>query len=514
MVGITKKIKRQHPYFNDLGFMTAQTLLFLLLATLHFSRNAGAQVYQLGPKEEEIYHQILRLQTPQALFLLEQSQKEQPQNLALLHLRHLAEFLQVFVGEQENDYLQLIKNGKQRVQALQRLSGEDPYQRFAMADILLQNALCRLKFGDFLSSFTEVRRAYQLLEENQRKFPTFLKNQRNFYLLQSLLGSLPPNMHWGLSLAGMKADLKGGIQGLESILLSPAHAEEAFYLETLVFYSYVQLHLGNDAEMAWSTLQKTGLKGEASPLLTFVFANVALHSGRNDGAIELLEKRNYPFSHFPLPYLDYMLGTAKMHRLDPDAHLPLLRFVQAFEGNNYLKSAYLYLAWHSLLWAKGAKVPHYALQIEQRGKALVEEDQQALREKEGLASLPVDLLKARLLMNGHYFEQSLSLLQSFQPLSQEQSLESLYRQARCLEQLGKIDQAVAFYNQVIAEGPYSPRYFACKSALQIAFLHEQRKQFKDAEHYYRKALQIKPKEYRSGMHQKALIGLQRVQNNP
>jgi hypothetical protein len=494
--------------------MTAQTLLCLLLATLHFSRNAGAQVYQMGAKEEEIYHQILRLQTPEALSLLEQSQREQPQNLALLHLQHLAEFLQVFVGEQENDYQQLIKNSKQRVQALQKLSGEDPHKRFAMADILLQNALCRLKFGDFISSFTEVRRAYQLLEENQRKFPAFLKNQRNFYLLQSLLGGLPPNLHWGLSLAGMKPDIKGGIQGLERILLSSAHQGEAFYLETLVFYSYVQLHLGNDAEMAWSTLQKTGLKAEASPLLTFVFANVALHSGRNDWAIALLSHRNYPFQHFALPYLDYMLGTAKMHRLDRDAHLPLLRFVQAFEGNNYLKSAYLYLAWHSLLWDRGARIPHYSLQIQHRGKALVEEDQQALREKEGLAGLPADLLRARLLMNGHYFRESLALLQSFQPLSQEQSLESLYRQARCLEQLGDIPKALNLYQEVIDKGKNSPRYFACKSALQIAYLYEQNKQFKEAEQYYGQALQIKPKEYRSGMHQKALIGLQRVQSKP
>lgn len=52
-----------------------------------------------------------------------------------------------------------------------------PYYLFTQAEVNLQWAALSIKFGEYLNSIFEIRKAYKLLEENQNKFPDFKANK-------------------------------------------------------------------------------------------------------------------------------------------------------------------------------------------------------------------------------------------------------------------------------------------------------------------------------------------------
>ena len=51
-------------------------------------------------------------------------------------------------------------------------------------------------------------------------------------------------------------------------------------------------------------------------MASFILANVAMRTDRGGEAIKILENRPSGKQYHPFPYLDYMLGLAKLQRLD------------------------------------------------------------------------------------------------------------------------------------------------------------------------------------------------------
>jgi hypothetical protein len=78
---------------------------------------------------------------------------------------------------------------------------------------------------------------------------------------------------------------------------------------------------GQDKEGAWETLDQLNLKLDDNLLNYFITASVAHYTGKNDQVISILSKRPTTSSYYPFPFLDYMIGNAKLNRLDRDADL-------------------------------------------------------------------------------------------------------------------------------------------------------------------------------------------------
>jgi tetratricopeptide (TPR) repeat protein len=125
----------------------------------------------------------------------------------------------------------------------------------------------------------------------------------------------------------------------------------------------------------------------------------------------------------------------------------------------------------------------------------------------------VRLLKARILFDGGYYEKAYQFLKNrgaeftYQPRIQ---LEYTYRMGRILHRLGKTAEARQYYEQTISLGEQQPWYFACNAALQTGYLLEEKNDRENARIYYRKCLNMRPKEYASGLHAKAKARLNRL----
>jgi len=245
----------------------------------------------------------------------------------------------------------------------------------------------------------------------------------------------------------------------------------------------------------------------------FAINSIYLYSGNNEKTIELLSKRDSGNHHFPLYYLDFMLGCAKLNKIDFTAEKDFNYYLRNFKGNSFVKASYQKLAWIDIL--KGDTTAYYQKMnlAKMSGNEFTDEDKQAVKEAEAKELPNIYLLRARLLFDGGYYERSISEIAgkpiSYFPNSKDQ-LEVIYRLARIYDRQEKKEKAIANYEQTIKFGESKPYYFAANSALYLGLLYENIPDTVNAIKSYRRCLSMRKHDYQNSIDQKAEAGLNRL----
>ena len=247
-------------------------------------------------------------------------------------------------------------------------------------------------------------------------------------------------------------------------------------------------------------------------MAAFAIANIALRTGKNDLAIDILMNRPQEVEQYNFPFLDHMLGLAKLQRLDPDADSYFIKFLDNYPGQNYIKETWYRLAWHCLIHGQNEKYKYYMDQCISQGAAVIDEDKYALTEAQKQPEYEVDLLASRLLFDGGYYEKAQKRLERADHLyyNPRTSLEYSYRMARIAHNLGNTQKAIKFYSAAIESGKYLSAYYACSAAYHLGILYEHSNQIKMAASCYNNCLKMHPESYKNSLHQKAKAGLQRL----
>jgi tetratricopeptide (TPR) repeat protein len=205
-----------------------------------------------------------------------------------------------------------------------------------------------------------------------------------------------------------------------------------------------------------------------------------------------------------------MLGVAKLNRLDKDACYPLLNFLGSFKGKNYIRSAYMHLAWYYLIQDEPEQYKIYVERIKLRGNAQVDNDREALTFAEKNVKPDLKLLKARLLFDGGYYARAKHELDGYRSSDTKSGLEYTYRLGRIYHNWGKMDEAIPYYLETIKNGYNQPYYFAANSSLQLGLIYEKRNDYTQARKYYSKVLDMEFDEYQFSITNKAQAGLNRI----
>jgi len=251
---------------------------------------------------------------------------------------------------------------------------------------------------------------------------------------------------------------------------------------------------------------------DGSLLKSYLQGYVSAKTGHNDEAIDYLEKAPASAQYVTLPGISYIIGNAKLNRMDSDAYNYLLRYLKEYAGKNFIKDTYLKLAYFYLLQNNTEKYNYYLNLARTKGFTIDEKDKQALREANDTKP-DIDLLKARFYFDGGYYDKALALLKNKQPgeLSLlRDKIERNYRLGRVYDKTGQFNEAVASYTQAINLGRVTSYYYAANAALSVGKLYEQRKDAEKAAYYYHQALDMKNHEYQSSIDNDAKEGLRRI----
>jgi len=476
----------------------------------------AAKYFRYTDAARDAYELVLSLRFEEARQLLAQMRQRDPENLIVHHIENYIDFFTVYINEDPLEYERLVKNRDLRLMLVEQGDPDSPYYRFVQADIRLHWAIARLKFGEYLGAFREVSKAYRLLEKNREVFPDFLPNYKDLSVLHAMVGTIPDAYRWGVKLlSGMDGSIDEGRREMEMVLHQTKEGDFVFRDESIALYAWLMLHLDNEKEAAWKAVDQAALNPRSNLLHCFVLANIAMRTGRNDRAIELLQYRPRGKEYFPFHYLDFMLGSAKLRRLDPDADRPLLRYAQRFQGQNFIKEAYQKLAWHALLQGNKEGYTRYMQRCMEAGSLVVDSDKSAQAEAESGAMPTPALLRARLLFDGAYYQRAYDVLAGKADRDFPEGkprLEYYYRRGRLLHGLKHYPDALRHYRLTIDAGWRESWYYACNAALQSGLIYELLGRNKDAVAAFQQCLDLRPEEYRTGLHQQAKAGLARLRN--
>ena len=487
--------------------------ILLLLSELIFAQ------YDFNENCKKAYSDIISLKFEEGKKLIEIEKSQNPENNIPYLLENYVDFLTIIVGEEEDTFEKLKSNKILRINRLSEGNKSSPYYRYCLANVYLQWAFARIKFGEYFTAVFEINKAYHLLEQNQKLFPEFLPNYIGLGLLHALIGTIPDNYKWLTKLAGMDGSISQGINELTLVLDSATDNSNYEYLkpESLFFLSFIELNLKSNKKEALKLMDRFKNYDSDNLLICFSKASILKRTGNNDKAIEVLLSRPETNEYFPFFYLDYLTGLAKLNRLDNDACIYFFNYIQNFKGSNYIKSAYQKIAWFYLIKSDKKKYKEYisrVLRIDD--KSMVDADKQAVIEAESDEIPNVYLLKARLLFDGGYYQKAIDVLK--EEISKndlktaKDSLEYNYRFGRIYHEWGKVEEAIPYYEITLISGAGFPYYFAANSALQLGLIYENKLEFDKAKYYYKKCLSLKFKEYKTSISQKAKAGLNRVEN--
>lgn len=494
--------------------------LFLISAFVIITHSLYSQ-FVFNERCQEAYQLILNFQFEDATKLLDQEISQSPDNLIPVYLANYIDFFKLFTGEDKVLFEQLKSNRSLRIDKLERGSKVSPYYRFCLAGVTLQWAFVRLKFGEYTTAAFEIRRAFLLIKENQKKFPDFIPNQIGLGVLHIMVGLVPDQYRWLADLAGLEGNVTEGISELRNVLnyngANPVYS--LFKPEACFYLAFIDVNLMNSINESLSLIRQfdrdTSLfRYNQSPLIIYAKSSILMKNGRNNEAIALLDNfKPFPGTH-PFVFLNYIHGLAKLNNLDTSSVSYLSRFVNEFTGLNYIKSAYQKMAWAYLLSGDSIR---YLREIElagMKGNAIVDEDKQAYSEFNVGIAPAIPLLKSRLLFDGGYYEKALKVLLNT-PLdtyirSRKDLTEYTYRLGRIYHAKGNIPKAVQYYTSTVEGGRGLPHYFAANAALNLGWIYESKGNFFAADTNYQLCASMRYDEYENSLRQKAKAGLNRL----
>ena len=239
------------------------------------------------------YNSIVSLKLNEGQNLLNAEKKIHPNNKIPYLLENYIDFFKVLTLETNESFEKLKENKSLRLEKIEDdADTKSPWYLYSQAEIYLQSCINRFKYQEYVTGAYELQKAYKMLEENKRKFPTFLPNNKSFALLYGLIGMVPDQYKWALSSIGLKGNVQEGIEMLEQVKNQLPNTQYSYLqAETIFFLSFIQLSTESKTNIMEVVLKNTSGIPNTNLLKTFIVGIVAIRTGHADEAIDVLNSR-------------------------------------------------------------------------------------------------------------------------------------------------------------------------------------------------------------------------------
>lgn len=466
------------------------------------------------------YEAVIALDFETAENYIYKEKRDRPENLLSLYIESQMDLIKSFIDEDEIALNGIKLRNEQRIETLKKHKGKSPYQRLCIAEMYIQLSIARARKNEFFGAAHDIRKAFKMLEDNQKEYPNFSPNLRGLGLIHAAIGTIPKNYQWVVNLIGLSGTVPQGLTELKKLLTSTYRQEEYAYMrdETIMILTFLELNLGKDKDNELIRKRFYPVKNiEHKPLLLFSKSIFHFAAAENDSVIELLSKSRKVVKHQPLHYLHFMEANARLYNMDFSAESLYKSYLQTYKGSTYIMSARQRMAWIHLL--KGDEAG-YRKQIAtckpgKKSEEFTDEDKAAIKEADTKEMPNALLLKARLLFDGGYYPRALNELAGkstaqFQGIKAQ--LEFTYRLARIFDKMEKNDKAEQLYELTYKNGLNQKYYFAASAALHLAQLYEDAGNKEKAIEFYKKTLALRDHDYQNSIDQKAKAGQGRLES--
>lgn len=465
---------------------------------------------------KQAYEALTELRMQEGIQLLNEEKAKDPYNLIPVFLENYDDFLTILLTGDEQQYETRKKNLDARMDLLNKGPKNDPWFRYCKSSVYFQWAVLRIYFSSYISAASEFRSSFLLLKENQKRFPDFKYNLILAGLEEAMVGTIPDNYQWIGKLLGMRGSVRGGTAKLVRFLNDKQREKGILKNDAVFYYCYIKFFLLSDRDDVWNYLNRHYKNVSNNHLLTFLKANLALNDNQSAKALTILKARNKSQNYLSVPLFKYELGQAALRLMDDSAPVYLKQFLQENKGKIFVKSALQKLSLFYLVKGDTVLAAKYRKEILQKGNTLTDADKQAQRFAVNGKPLPnKHLIAAELFCDGGNYEKALQALATLKPselADDDERAAYFYRYGRTYQLMGNTKACLPFYKEAIKIGKNLAGQFAARSALEMGIIYEEQGNKKQAISFYRQCLNMKNKDFKSNLDQKAKAGLNRLGN--
>jgi len=467
--------------------------LLLFCVSLH------AQDLPIDGPHQAAYRSALNLDPQGALLNIPDAS-----SVAGIYVASLAEALELLVTEDREKFSTYEERFLDRLDKKPKSSSGS--HQFLQAEIRLHWAFVYLKFDHEFDAALRLREAYQIAEACRMKFPEYLPIRKTSGLLQVMVGSVPDKYNWILNLLSMRGSVATGMTELKEVAASSGPLS----FEGTILHALVQGFILSKPEEALKEMQQVLAENKHNRLVLFLSASLALKSGLNEIALEMLTNLSHAKQGIPLYYADYLRGEAFLHKGDYGRAISAYRwFINHQPGQNYIKDAHYKIGLCHLLEGKKEETLAWFADAKSQGKESTEADKAAGWSLAEVVMPNVKLLKVRHLTDGGYYREADALLSTIsdRDLSHKKDkVEYSYRKARLAHKMNR-PEAVTFYLETVKMAGDEDWYFAPNACLQLGYIYQSQNRPQDAADFFKQALTYRRHAYKNSIDSKARSAL-------
>lgn len=466
------------------------------------------KIWQFSPEMQKAYQLVLNLQPELALVQLNKITGKSDE-LHKMYVLSLNETIDILVTEDPKRLEQFEANYKIRQAYLDDLPAS-PEVLFLQAELNLQRGFNLLNTGQEFNAVFAIRRAYNMVQECQKKYPDFVPIKKTAGVIQVMVGSVPDKYAWFMGLLGMKGQVVAG----QKLLSELRQSKSSLSLEaTILFFTvkgFINQHFAEAAQGMKDCLKEQ----PNNRLVLFIAINMLMKDSQAENALELfaiLDKQN---QGLPLYYVEYLHGDALLQKGEYQKAIPYYqKFQKGYRSISYLKDSYYKISLCYWLMNDEAQAKTFFEKAKVMGKDNAEPDKHAAKQLEEGKLPNAKILKVRLLTDGGYYPEATAALQNITPAelkNPKDQTELYYRKARLAHKLKDLVNAKAFYLQTIQLTKDNPWYFGANAALQLGYIAQEQKDYASARRYFEMAMNYKRHEYKSSIDNKAKAALEQM----
>jgi tetratricopeptide (TPR) repeat protein len=466
------------------------------------------KVWQFSPEMQKAYLLVLNLQPELALTQLNKLTNKN-EELHKMYLLSLNETIDILVTEDPKRLEQFETNFKARVDYLDDLD-ETPETLFLQAELNLQRGFNLLNTGQEFNAVFAIRRAYNLVQDCQKKFPDFIPIKKTAGVIQVMVGSVPEKFAWFMGLLGMHGQVTVG----QKLLTEVRNSKSSLSLEGIILFFTVKGFINQQFAEAAKGMKDCLKEQPDNRLVLFIAINMLMKDSQAENALELFNTLDKQTQGLQMYYVEYLRAEALTQKGEYiKAIAAFQKFQKGYRSTSYRKDSYYKISLCYWLMNDEAQAKIYFDKAKVTGKDNAEPDKYAAKQLEEGKLPNKKILRARLATDGGYYAEATAALQSISPTElkePKEQTEFLYRKARLAHKTKDLVNAKIFYLQSISMTKDNPWYFAPNSALQLGYIAQEQKDLVSAKKYFEQALGYKRHEYKNSIDNKAKAALEMI----
>jgi len=331
--------------------------------------------YTWNDRTQSIYESITSLRIPEARKWIVTDKKNNPNNLSYPLLESYADFYQLFLNENVQEYNQLYPNFKNRIELFESGPQTSPYYLYCLGLAHLHKSLVAIRFNKNWEAALDFRKAYLYFKENKRKYPKFTPNDVYLGILTTVIGTIPKGYQWMANVLGLSGKISDGNAMVLKYINSKDELRDRARNEALLVYPYLLMNFEGNKEKTFDFIHKNNYDLKNNQMHAYMATNLYLNHQQSAKALAIVTELNDADAYLKLPFWQLEIGYANLNELKLDnAQKAFTEFIATFKGNFYVKDAYERLSWIAYLQGDMRKANAYRAAVLKSGNQITDAD--------------------------------------------------------------------------------------------------------------------------------------------